>query len=793
MIVEGLVKLFNWIVKVIGPSALISLTLLAIILVSVVIGLSDVLTAVESVPLSMLALTGLATGWFLARTSLRGRTAGLIAFLTGLILVTFWVSNLDEQLVDLIGESINLIRQLLAWPWEGPPDLEAFRIMIQEIITSFAVPISRFLTWSWSLTSDERVLDPLAVELFWSFALWGVSIWAAWGVRRLHKPLSAVFPAGLLFAGTLNYVHTDTFYFLPILSASLILIAHDFYRLKIRQWEVEKLDYFEDIGLEMFFIVGGLILALTMGATITPSISIPEIVEKAQAYIGISSQDRDQAAEAFGLLRAEGGGSLPGAPTSSGLPRQNLLGSGPELSHEVVFLVSVEDLTLQTGSDGSVNAPRYYWRGLTFDRYTGTGWITTDDRLVEFSAGVPANEIEFPYQQEIGQSVQFVLSTSPEAEQLVLVAGELVTVDRDFSASWRSPEDFYGAVVRSPQYRATSLVNKIDDGELRQATGIYPDWVSQRYLQLPEGIPNRVLELSRELTAIEPTPYDRARAIEAYLRKIPYSLDIPAPPPGREVSDYFLFDLLKGYCDYYATAMVVLARASGLPSRLVTGYASGEFNIERGVYVVTAADAHSWVEVYFQGFGWVEFEPTGGRPGLDLPAQNLPEDFEFPETSTVPPNNPRTRGWLLWSGIILATVFGITLLLIGWSFTEGWRLLRLAPRQACLEVYRQLHNQGRRLLVNTPSGATPHEFAYALSHFLSTASPRENWRKLFQNAPIEIESITSPFVFAVYSPHQPGEAEKQSAVRSWLQLRWRLRLAALIVAVRAFFHRRSRG
>jgi transglutaminase-like putative cysteine protease len=81
-----------------------------------------------------------------------------------------------------------------------------------------------------------------------------------------------------------------------------------------------------------------------------------------------------------------------------------------------------------------------------------------------------------------------------------------------------------------------------------------------------------VLALARDLTATEPTPFDRARAIEAYLRTYPYTLDLPSPKLDRDVVDYFLFDLRQGYCDYYATSMVVLARAAGLPARLAVGY-----------------------------------------------------------------------------------------------------------------------------------------------------------------------------------------------------------------------------
>lgn len=791
LIGDLLIRLFKWILHVVGVQALITLILLAIILGSVASGLNNALTAVGSFQLLSLAITGLIAGWLLARSRLRGRACGLIAALIGVFLVFLWVGSLGRPLLSLLDGGFDLIHQVLLWPWRGTLEFETYVKSASALFTSVAVLTSRFLAWLWSLASSERIVDPVAVAIFWSLVTWSVSVWAAWIVRRLHKPLLALLPAGVLFAGTLNYVRTGTFYFLPFLAATLFLLAYDHFGFKTRQWDDRQLDYFEDIGLDFSFFVGALTLMLSMVAWMTPSVSISTIVEKTQALIQTSAEDTDQTRQALGLQRSSGGSSLLSeAFSSSGLPRQNLLGSGPELSQDVVFLVSVDGLSEQLAAGSSLNAPRYYWRGLTFDRYTGRGWLSTDGGQVDYSAGVPANEKTYPFQRTVGQTVQFYDSTNPEKERLVFVAGELVTIDRGFSAAWHSAQDLYGAVVHSPQYQATSLVNKIDAGQLRQAAGSYPDWVTQRYLQLPDDIPERVLALSQELTASEPTPFDRARAVERYLRTIPYSLDIPAPPPGREVSDYFLFDLRKGYCDYYATAMVVLARAAGLPARLVTGYASGDYDAEHGRYVVTAANAHSWVEVYFQGLGWVEFEPTGGLPGLDRPAQNLPPDFEIPEVAAGSPEEGLlSQGQLPWLRIGFAVALGGILLLAAWPLTAGYRYLRLSPARVSLELFRQLRQQGQRLPAKLPPGATPYEFADGLSHFLSTMLPSDNWRNFFARAQGEIEAITTPFIRTVYSPRQPDEAEKLGAIRSWLRLRWRLRLAVWVTALRRLYSR----
>ncbi len=217
--------------------------------------------------------------------------------------------------------------------------------------------------------------------------------------------------------------------------------------------------------------------------------------------------------------------------------------------------------------------------------------------MIEYRAGELTIGESQPMQRLVWQEVQ----KQGNAGELLFAAGTLVTVDHDFNVAWRSQPDgdLFGASVQSKTYRVASRVSTAGEVELRLAGSNYPEWIRARYLALPNDIPDRVLVLARDLTATAPTLFDRARAIEAYLRHFPYTLDLTTPPPNRDIVDYFLFDLKRGYCDYYATAMVVLARAAGLPARLVVGYATGTYDPSQARYVVTEADAHSWVEVYF--------------------------------------------------------------------------------------------------------------------------------------------------------------------------------------------------
>ena len=127
------------------------------------------------------------------------------------------------------------------------------------------------------------------------------------------------------------------------------------------------------------------------------------------------------------------------------------------------------------------------------------------------------------------------------------------------------------------------------------------------FLALPGTITTRTRQLAAELNA--GSTYATAATIEAHLRTLAYDLTVDKPPSDvTDVADYFLFDLQRGYCDYYATAFIVLARLNGLPARFATGYAIGSWNDDEGEWTITEAQAHSWPEVYFPQAGWVPFE-----------------------------------------------------------------------------------------------------------------------------------------------------------------------------------------
>jgi transglutaminase-like putative cysteine protease len=158
------------------------------------------------------------------------------------------------------------------------------------------------------------------------------------------------------------------------------------------------------------------------------------------------------------------------------------------------------------------------------------------------------------------------------------------------------------------RYEAESQLAEPDTDELRLAANVAPLGMDQ-YLKLPP-LDIRIPKLAEEIAAPAPSNYDKALAVERYLlTHFGYTLELPRTLPPDPLAN-FLFERKKGHCEYFASSMAVMLRSLGIPSRIVTGFRGGEFNDLTGQYVVRASNAHSWVEAYFPGSGWISFDPT---------------------------------------------------------------------------------------------------------------------------------------------------------------------------------------
>jgi hypothetical protein len=290
------------------------------------------------------------------------------------------------------------------------------------------------------------------------------------------------------------------------------------------------------------------------------------------------------------------------------------------------------------------------------------------------------------------------------------------------------------------------MVSDATDDELRADNTDYATWLKDRYLKVPVKVPTQVAALARKIVADAgaETPFDKAKAIETYLRaNYTYNTDITPPNNDEDRIYWFLFEGKEGYCEYYAGAMVVMLRDLGIPTRLAGGYAPGTYDPQTGQYTIRESSAHAWPEVYFPTYGWVAFEPTPSQAVIshDVPlaqptAMPTVVPTEGPQASATPNDGhaiinqpPPTAG---------STTGGFSVPGGGW----GWGVLGFAALGAGLFFFlpaspfkkrRARANAGfyykgmlfwARLLRAGPAPhQTPYEFSEALARDVPGTSP----------------------------------------------------------------------
>ena len=215
--------------------------------------------------------------------------------------------------------------------------------------------------------------------------------------------------------------------------------------------------------------------------------------------------------------------------------------------------------------------------------------------------------------------------TVPPSEDLPLLGSNII-VHRSEPGSFPLTALLFSRRQNPPRSYATlGSVSTAAPAQLRTAAPIgddmdvaYPRWITDRYLQLPPDFPQPVKDLAHEIAKDHDNAYDVAVGIQNYLHTLKYDEQIAPPPPGVDAVEWFLTTQRVGFCSYFASSMITMLRSLGIPSRLVVGFAPGEWDEARDAWIVRSRNYHAWPEVYFPQYGWVEFEPTpaGVQPSL---------------------------------------------------------------------------------------------------------------------------------------------------------------------------------
>jgi transglutaminase-like putative cysteine protease len=750
---------------------LITLLLLFILLTVATAGMTAVLTGPDWASLWESLLLGLLIGWFLAILNWPAWRSALLVVGLGLLFCFLFAGSLNVKVLAVFEEFFRLASDLPAWLKTGKIDLYPLSSASQQLSAATAVILNRVIVWVGDLIAGQAVFDPVAAGIVWSLVVWLVAAWAGWVVEAGHSALLAVLPALGLNLATLSSGRSNSVTIYLMLGLTLVLIAVVQYAHQQQGWEHTRVAYPQRKGRQLGYASLVIAILLVVLSALLSSLSLKQIEQWTSHFNRTASSNGSGLAKSLGIQEPTPTPSTFPTVTSPGLPRELLIGSGPELSHEQVMSVKVIDLTSLVKSG---QLPPLYWHSYTYDIYNGHGWSSSPTTQTQYPPNQSIQPDHLPYHQLIQQEVNPV----PGQAGTIYADAEPVSANIATTAAWRSNNDLFGIQTTGSSYTVNSLIPLASEDTLRAASQDYPAWVKQRYLALPAEVTSRVKELAIQLTAAEPTPYDRARAIEQYLHStFPYTTDVPYPPANQDLVDYFLFDLRKGYCDYYASAMVVMVRAAGIPARLAVGYASGTYNIKTQRFMVTQADAHSWVDVYFPGIGWVPFEPTASSPEINRSAQPTQE----PTPSVTPVKVPPSPGISLPNRAIGAYVLVGMIALGGsiWAIYDEIFLSQLRPRRAAAEIYRRMCSYGSLFKVHIQNGQTPYEYSNVLSASLEKTVPTRPVAAGRISA--QVEALTQGIVRLSYRPSEAGEAAKAEILSQWKSLRWQLRLMGVFM------------
>jgi protein-glutamine gamma-glutamyltransferase len=252
-------------------------------------------------------------------------------------------------------------------------------------------------------------------------------------------------------------------------------------------------------------------------------------------------------------------------------------------------------------------------RGVALNNFDGRNWSNTRDK-VNLNRG-PDGRFDLwarNAQPITGRDVHYRVTMEPFLTEVFF----LLATPKSLQGNYRTiSEDTAGDVFDIDtdhpvtRYEADSDFRRPDPARLHRGSNSFPVAVLSNYLQIPPLDP-RIKPLAEQISAQADSPHDKAEAIAAYLRlHYGYTLQLPKETPHDPIAN-FLFVRRQGHCEYFASSMAIMLRTVGIPSRVVNGFSGGEFNDLTSQYVIRASDAHSWVEAYIPGEGWMEFDPT---------------------------------------------------------------------------------------------------------------------------------------------------------------------------------------
>ena len=646
--------------------------------------------------------------------------------------------------------------------------------------------------WAVGMKDGSLVTDSTFYLFLICLLMWVTGAWLSWCVLRWRKPMLGLIPGAAAFAtNALNILpgmpDQNGFAFALIVLIIALLLWNNYatsvvsaVRAQVRLTGDAKWDFWESGIVAMLIVV-------------VLSIFLPQM-SKSDRTLAIESgiftswaQLQSEISHPGFISQGVGGGGATGFSDDVRLVGSISRNSTP------VFIYQLS---------GAYGGPQYFG-GLVITQQANGEWrYAAGGEKFLIGAGQPVTYGESYDALGVAAFTVTMLHTPNGFSTVAFYPGQLAKIDRTstvrevplnaFAPSPMMIDRLDVGSATTGRYTAYSEYSGATVAQLQAAGTDYPDWVKQFAVTPVSGYRikpamDRVRQLALDITANAQTPYDKATAIEDWLRtpgRFTYRLSNVPVDPNFDSLDYFLFHSKIGYCEYFATAMGDMLRSLGIPTVLVNGYGSGRFDSTYKSFVVRSDDAHTWVEAYFPGYGWIPFEPT--PDDTNYPRLNRGQDAnnvcfreagcDSPDTTNVPiiggttggtpsphPKSTPTGGSSK-GGFSIGSLFGPSL------FTEslaaalaivlilllfGVRYLR--PRTVAT-VWKRMLTLSSLAGAERRPGETPLELGRRL-------------QRSFPEAAEPVAALTSGFAIAAYAPADDAVTARGSVMEAWTALR----------------------
>ena len=452
-------------------------------------------------------------------------------------------------------------------------------------------------------TGYPTQLSPYAIGL--GALMWTTAFMAAYAVYRHNRVIDAIALLGTAMIVNLSATFTDLFgHLLLFVIAALLLWLRAALVDRQDGWQRRRVNENLEVPAAIMRSGIGFAAAAVVLAWVLTSVAVAAPLTNAwRSFDGVWTTVRDQFEGAFGTL------TNPNSRITGSSFGASFTVSGEWISNddEALTLAASRPLYLRTG---------------TYDVYTGRGFERSEPARRQVAAGEPlfaTPTSERPTQAEAFELETITIQMHQTLGRNLFTAGAPLRIFAPAVILESSGQPVLGGVEAAypigagEGYQVDVAVSQASAAQLAAAGVDYPESVRALYMDTA-GITTRVADLAREVTAGLQSPYEQADALADFLHtdeQFSYAIRAPAPRPDQDLVDFFLFDEngRTGYCQYYASAMVIMARSLGIPARVAVGFAPGERQ-EDDTYLVREANAHAWAEVYFPGYGWQIFEAT---------------------------------------------------------------------------------------------------------------------------------------------------------------------------------------